>query len=237
MKIVIPMAGYGRRFSDAGYDKIKPLINVLGKPMIQRVVENLYSPGCDFLFVLNGENDNSEIIDLIHSLIPAKFFFTNGKTDGPARTAMFACNEVYGKELLITNCDQIIDDFSLNNLRAFAKTKKADGVLGAFISSSPKNSYMKLNKNGEVEEIREKVVISNIATNGIHYWRDGGDFVESFTRMEYWNDMTNGEYYVAPSYNYMIEDCDSRILPYFYNFHYPIGTPEDLKKYEDIQTK
>ena len=41
MKILIPMAGAGKRFFDAGYVFPKPLIEVNGKPMIQVVVDNL----------------------------------------------------------------------------------------------------------------------------------------------------------------------------------------------------
>ena len=39
--ILIPMGGKGKRFRDAGYQITKPLIDVNGKPMIQRVIENL----------------------------------------------------------------------------------------------------------------------------------------------------------------------------------------------------
>ena len=41
INIVIPMAGMGKRFADAGYKDPKPFIDVLGKPMIQHVIENL----------------------------------------------------------------------------------------------------------------------------------------------------------------------------------------------------
>ena len=39
MKIIIPMAGLGSRFTEQGYTDPKPFINVNGKPMIRRVVE------------------------------------------------------------------------------------------------------------------------------------------------------------------------------------------------------
>ena len=45
MNIVIPMAGAGSRFADAGYTDPKPLIEVNGKPMIQLVLENLKIQG------------------------------------------------------------------------------------------------------------------------------------------------------------------------------------------------
>ena len=39
--IVIPMMGLGTRFEEKGYKNKKPFIDVDGKPMIQRVIENL----------------------------------------------------------------------------------------------------------------------------------------------------------------------------------------------------
>ena len=43
INIVIPMAGEGSRFKQAGYAKPKPFIDVLGKPMIVQVIENLFT--------------------------------------------------------------------------------------------------------------------------------------------------------------------------------------------------
>jgi len=43
MNVLIPMAGAGSRFIDAGYDLPKPLIDVCGKPMIGRVIDSLAS--------------------------------------------------------------------------------------------------------------------------------------------------------------------------------------------------
>ena len=49
MNILIPMAGAGSRFFDAGYTDPKPLIQIEGKTMIQRVIENLDLDG-NFIF-------------------------------------------------------------------------------------------------------------------------------------------------------------------------------------------
>ena len=135
--------------------------------------------------------------------------------------------------MIIVNCDQIIRDFNISNFLEFVEVNQADGVLGAFISSSKKNSYMKLDANGEVIELKEKIVISNIATNGLHFWKNGLDFISSASEMINNNERYNNEFYIAPTYNYLI-NRGKKILPYFYNLHMPIGTPEDLKKYENI---
>jgi hypothetical protein len=46
-------------------------------------------------------------------------------------------------------------------------------------------------------------------------------------------EMYNNEFYIAPSYNYLIKK-GKRVLPFFYNLHFPIGTPNDLKIYQEL---
>jgi NDP-sugar pyrophosphorylase family protein len=55
MKILIPMAGEGSRFAKEGYTFPKPLIDVDGKPMIQKVVENL-NFSAEFIFLVRKEH-------------------------------------------------------------------------------------------------------------------------------------------------------------------------------------
>jgi len=45
LKIVIPMAGAGTPFKEAGYTFPKPLIDINGKPMVQLAIENLNTDG------------------------------------------------------------------------------------------------------------------------------------------------------------------------------------------------
>lgn len=231
MNILIPMAGSGQRFKDAGYKEIKPFIKVFDKPMIQAVIENLGIEN-NFIFILNKEQDiDFSVTNFIKKHVPSAIIrYVEKLTEGPACTALIAESDITESDLIIVNCDQIIRDFDISKLIEFVKINEADGVLGVFISSSKKNSYVKLDPNGEVIEVREKIVISNIATNGLHYWKNGRDFIESAKEMILSNDRYNNEFYIAPSYNYMVQK-GKKILPFFYNLHMPIGIPEDLEKY------
>ena len=56
MNIVIPMAGSGQRFKDAGYPEPKPLIDVLGKPMYERVLDNLNCEDAKFILITQEEH-------------------------------------------------------------------------------------------------------------------------------------------------------------------------------------
>ena len=239
VNIVIPLGGAGKRFSDAGYKESKPFIDVDGKSMIKTVVDNLYDSQVHYIFIVNEEYTSIEefrnhIADLD---IQSSVYSTMKLTDGPASTALLAISEINSNTpLIIINCDQVIVDLNLDNLEKFVEVNECDGLLGCFISSSPKNSYVKLDESGKVCDVKEKVVISNIATNGLHYWKTGSMFVSSAIQMIKANDRYNNEFYVAPTYNYLIKE-EKKILPFFYNMHFPIGTPEDLETYLEKKWK
>lgn len=235
INILIPLGGAGKRFLDEGYKEPKPFIDVVGDSMIRTVIKNLYSPDAHYIFVVNEEqvsiDDFSSHISDIG--ISKTVYSANSLTEGPACTALIAKDEISSETpLIIVNCDQVILDFNLDHIEKFSKTTECDGFLGCFLSSSKKNSYVKLDPNGEVCDVKEKIVISNIATNGLHYWKRGSDFVSSAQEMIGANDRYNNEFYVAPTYNYLIKK-GAKILPYFFNLHFPIGTPADLNHYKE----
>ena len=60
INIVIPMAGQGSRFAKAGYEKPKPFIDVDGKPMIVRVLENLAYPDARYILIARKEHMEKE---------------------------------------------------------------------------------------------------------------------------------------------------------------------------------
>jgi dTDP-glucose pyrophosphorylase len=232
LNVIIPMAGLGSRFSKEGYSLPKHLISVIDKPMIHSVIDNL-NLDANWVFIIRDDLDN-EVKELLKELKPnCNIIEISEVTDGPARTALLAKNYITEDPLIITNCDQMIHDFDYNKLLEFSQINKVDGVLGSFISNSDKNSYVKLNDDGYVVDVKEKIVISNIATNGLHFWKNGLDFVSSAEEMIENKEMYNNEFYIAPSYNYLIKK-GKRVLPFFYNLHFPIGTPNDLKIYQKL---
>jgi CTP:phosphocholine cytidylyltransferase-like protein len=71
INIVVPMAGLGSRFAIAGYEKPKPFIDVLGKTMIERVMENIYIPNSRFILIGRKEHLEKEVIQIDY--IKAKY--------------------------------------------------------------------------------------------------------------------------------------------------------------------
>lgn len=231
MKILIPMAGEGSRFAKEGYTFPKPLIDVNGKPMIQVVVENL-NFDAEYIFLVREEH-----IKKYDGLVNTLERITNGKckivevgelTEGAACTTLLAKEYIDNEEdLLIANSDQFIE-FSLENFKIFKEMTDVDAIVYTFNAVHPKWSFVKINSEGYVSEVAEKKPISNVATCGIYWYRRGSDFIKYANRMIEKNIRVNNEFYIAPVYNELIRD-GKKIIPFFVNSMWGIGTPEDLR--------
>jgi NDP-sugar pyrophosphorylase family protein len=227
LQIVILAGGRGTRFFGSQYNSPKPLIQWHGKNMIHHVFDNFESANANIYLLCREE----------HNIKLDKCFIKNLDyyTEGPAISAsLFENNLDLEEELIITNCDQIIKDWNQESFLSFSRN--FDGVLGCFISNKEHNSYVKLGDNNLVVDVKEKEVISNLATNGLHYWKKAKYFFESLKEMVKNDDRKNGEFYIAPSYNYLIKN-KHRIGIFMFNQHYPIGTPEQLSIYLNNENK
>jgi HAD superfamily hydrolase (TIGR01509 family) len=228
--ILIPMAGSGSRFFKAGYKDPKPLIDVNGKPMIQRVVENIAIPG-NYIFIVQAEHYEKYNLEVaLTKLVPGcQIIQVDGVTDGAARTALLAKQYIDNRRpLIVANSDQILDWDGSEFISQLLEIG-ADGNMALFLANEDKWSYAKI-KNSRIIEVAEKVVISNNASTGIYGWAKGSDYVKYAEQMIEKNIRVNNEFYICPVYNEAIQDS-KRILPIFVDGMYGLGTPEDLEKF------
>ncbi len=236
MNIVIPMAGLGSRFASAGYRLPKPFIDVAGKPMIVRVMENLQQSGAKFTLIARKEHidDNRDLISRIQSEFNAIFLPIDKLTEGTACTVLFARAHLSpDEEVVIANSDQIVDDCFSQYLED-AKNRSLDGSILTFIDSdkNPKWSFAKTDNAGLVTEVKEKKAISEFATVGIYYFRRADQMIDGIIQMIIENDRTNNEFYICPVYNYLIRNQKKiGIFNISQNAMHGIGTPEDLNTY------
>jgi dTDP-glucose pyrophosphorylase len=231
------MAGYGSRFSRAGYLDPKPLIPVDGVPMIQLVIENL-SPRCphQFIFICQQEHlIKHGLKDVLVKAAPGcEIIGINELTEGAACTCLLAKDLINNEDgLLIANCDQYIETDINTFIKAIDNTL-SDGLIMTMKAHDKKWSFIKINDQHQVTLVVEKEKISDEATVGIYHFRHGKDFVNSAEKMIAKNLRVNGEFYVAPLYNEMIQT--GKVIS-FYNIGavekdmHGLGTPEDLKQF------
>jgi HAD superfamily hydrolase (TIGR01509 family) len=231
LNVLIPMAGAGSRFQQAGYTFPKPLIDVKGKPMIQTVIENL-NVEANFIFVVQKEHREKYNLDTLLNLITpnCKIVEVNELTEGAACTTLLAKEYINNDcPLLMANSDQFAEWDSNEFMYKMVEQNVDAGIL-SFKSIHPKWSFAKINEFGYVTEVAEKKPISDIATVGIYYWAKGSDYVKYAQQMISKNIRVNNEFYVCPVFNEAIKD-NKKIKTFNIEKMWGLGTPEDLNFY------
>jgi len=229
MNVLIPMAGLGQRFQISGYSKPKPLIDIFGKPMIERVMDSLKGPHINYIFVAQQEHANMGLADFLSPI--GKVVWLNELTEGAACTTLLAKEYINNdEELVVANCDQYME---WNFEDFLSHSKKFDGCLVTFNSTNPHHSYAKT-KGNLVIEVAEKIVISDKASAGIYYFKNGNQYVKGVEQMIEKNIRTNNEFYICPVYNELIQ---SGLTISTYNIDvlkkHMLGTPEELSIFVD----
>lgn len=228
INVIIPAAGEGSRFKGI-YDLPKPLIPVNGEPMISLAIRSL-GISARYFVLLRNDQYLEAATSAVKSVIPDAVILTISETtQGPAASGLLF--ETYidaDEELIIANCDQVMlwdADVALEKFRTY------DGAVVTYTSNDPKNSFANI-KDGLVNRIVEKQPISDCALVGVHYWHKAKYFFDSAKDMIDDRYKTNNEYYIGPTYNYLVRN-DLRIG--YVNLHqkefYLIGTPADLEEY------
>jgi HAD superfamily hydrolase (TIGR01509 family) len=229
LNVLIPMAGAGSRFEQAGYTFPKPLIEVNNKPMIQVVIDNL-NIDANFIYVVQKTHREKYNLDTMLNLITpgCKVVEVDGLTEGAACTALLAKDYINNDApLFFANSDQFVE-WDSNEFMYKMNETNADGGIVTFKATHPKWSFAKINQHtGLVEEVAEKNPISDNATVGYYYWKHGSDFVKYAEQMIEKNIRVNNEFYVCPVFNQAIEDV-KEIRTFNVKKMWGLGTPEDL---------
>tara|TARA_B100000242_G_C43054238_1_gene492924 strand:- start:4933 stop:5664 length:732 start_codon:yes stop_codon:yes gene_type:complete len=227
------MAGHGSRFKKAGYKVPKPFIEVDNQPMISMVIDNL-KPSIDhkFIFIALKEHIENNHFENILRKKTQNFdiISINKVTRGAAETVLFAADLLKNDDpLLIANCDQFVDI----NIDDYLKSINSDydGFIQCMNATSKKWSYIKYD-NQNVKFVAEKEVISDVATTGLYWFKKSSLCIEYLQKMVNNEIKSKGEFYVAPSYNLMIEDgykIGYSIVGDDVSVMYGTGTPDDLE--------
>ncbi len=228
------MAGAGSRFANKGYTDPKPLIKIDGIPMINVVINNI-KPGIDhrFIFICQNEHIQEYFLDSrLEEWAPGcAIVGIDGLTEGAACTVLLA-KELINNEshLMIANSDQYVD-IDINEYLNQIEKYSLDGQIMTMNANDPKWSFVELDSDSNVKRVVEKEVISNEATVGIYNFSRGNSFVLAAEKMIAENNRVNGEFYVAPVYNELINNGD-RIGIFNIGSEgdgmYGLGIPEDL---------
>jgi len=235
MQVIISMAGLGSRFSERGFVTPKHLIKVDKKTLIELAIESLDIEG-DYIFILRKtENieENEGLKTLLRKLKPdCKIIEIDYVTDGPASSCYLAKDFLnIENELIITNCDQILE-WNSNRFLLETRTNYFDCSVLTYISDNPKNSFIKSDENNVAIEIKEKEAISNVALVGVHYFKKALHFLDSYEEIYKNNIRTKNEFYVSAVCNNLIKTNKvGHVLLCDNEKYHSTGTPDCYFKY------
>jgi NDP-sugar pyrophosphorylase family protein len=231
LNIVMPMAGLGSRFRDAGFKVPKPLIEVEGRPMYAWATESLPLERCTrLIFILLASQP--ECPDLQRDIEQRYAKHRPIVLTVPELTAGQSVTVLRAKEfideaapLLIHNADTAFD--SDPSWVEQSWRDELDGALLVFPSTEKRWSFSRENSAGWVDDVREKEVISPWATTGTYWFRRGSDFVRVAETRVRSGRREASEYYVGPLYNDLIAE-GAKVKNFPIRKLYCFGTPEDL---------
>lgn len=240
LNIVLLMAGESDSFHEAGYSFPKNLIETEGRPLVEKVINNLKSIrssfDCSLIFLVSKEECSKfHTNSVIKLLVPdAKIIEVPGKTAGAACTSLLAIDSINNDTpLLVLNGDELID-ISLDHVLEDFERHNWDAGVMVFKSVHPRWSYVKLNEQHLVIEASEQNPISHFATCGFYFYKSGKLFVESIFSMIKKSDHLNGRYYVCPILNQLVlNQKEIGIFQIDRSQYHPIKNPKALEEYID----
>lgn len=242
MQIVVPMAGTGSRFVRAGYQTLKPLIEVDGRPMVDHVIK-MFPGENDFLFICaQNQLQETPLRAELERLAPgATIVGIEPHKQGPVHTVLAAANFIKDDEPIIVNyCDAaVLWDYA--HFKQTVESAACDGALVAFRGFHPHSlghtlyAYIR-RQNNRLLQIREKQSftaqrMNEYASTGTYYFRQGHLLKRYFERAVDRDLSTNSEFYASLPYNLLVED---KLKVYIYEADHFMhwGVPEDLEEYQ-----
>jgi glucose-1-phosphate thymidylyltransferase len=198
MNIIVPMAGMGKRLRPHTLTTPKPLVSVAGKPIVQRLVEDIAArtplPVEHIAFVTGrfGSEVESKLLDIAKSLGAQGHICYQDTPLGTAHAIMCAEKYLYGNVTVAFADTLFRADFTLD-------TDK-DGILWVKQIDDPTQfGVVKTDENGVITEFVEKPksFVSDLAMIGIYYFKDG-DALRGELQFLLDNDITKGGEYQLP---------------------------------------
>lgn len=238
LALVMPMAGLGTRFRQAGRQVPKPLIDLEGRPLFWWAAQSVCRAATvrEIVFVVLQQHVDELGIDTeIRRYFPhATVRVIREVTAGAAETAAIgAAALATAGPFAVNDCDHAFSGTSLSPL-VEQLGGHACGALVAFRASSPAYSYLRLDEAGRVAGTVEKQVVSPFAIAGCYLFAEQKQLLDRM--QQYRQACRYRELFVSGLYDLMIADgCD---IPFAELAHHvSFGTPEELDGLTDADRR
>lgn len=204
MRVIVPMAGLGKRMRPHTLTTPKPLIPVAGKPIVQRLVEYLGEMCEDKIqhiaFVVGdfGKETEANLLKIAEDLGAKGSIHHQDKPLGTAH-AILCAQEHLKEHVIIAFADTLFyADFKVN--------EDADGVIWVQKVENPQQfGVIKVAPEGHIAEFIEKSpeFVSDLAIIGIYYFRDGENLKHELQYLLDQDIKEKGEYQLTTAMEHM----------------------------------
>lgn len=235
MTIIITMAGIGQRFREAGYEVPKYMIEAKGKTLFEWSLDSLLGfkeKVSQYIFIVRKEDNAVGFIEKKcsnYGIQNIRIVEIDYITDGQATTCLLALSYIESDEaIMVYNIDTYVESYEMK-----WEDIRGEGYIPCFKAEGNHWSFVKLDENGKVIEIREKERISDNCTLGAYYFSSAQLYKKIYD--SYYLNNTNldmKERYIAPLYNYMIKQgMEVNISIIEANKVHVLGTPAELDSF------
>jgi glucose-1-phosphate thymidylyltransferase len=205
MKIIVPMAGMGKRMRPHTLTVPKPLIQVAGKPIVQRLVEDIAKvideKIDEIAFVIGdfGKETENKLLAIAESLGAKGSIHYQHEALGTAHAILCAQSALDGK-VIVAFADTLFKaDFKI-------ETAQHDGIIWVQKIEDPRMfGVVKVNEQNEITDFVEKPqeFVSDLAIIGIYYFKDGQYLKKELQYLIDNNIREKGEYQLTNALEHM----------------------------------
>ena len=236
------MSGQSSRFTKAGYETPKHLIEIDGKKVIEHIID-LYPKDSEFVFIINDKHkEETDVVDVLNKAAPDSVIVTiPSHKKGPVHSVLQATKYIDDYEPVIVNYCDFSMHWDYEDFEEFVTQTECDGCVVCYTGFHPhmlgsdNYAFCKTDEKNKILEIREKQPftadkMSEFASTGTYYFREGSYIKKYFQQLIDDDININGEYYVSLVHNLLIDDD---LLNSVYEIPVMLqwGTPLDMNMY------
>lgn len=233
MKAVILAAGEGKRLRPITSLRPKPMIPLLGKPLLEHTIFGLKQAGINHVLLIVGYKEETirNYFDKHSDNLDVKIeYISQEEYLGTAHAANYAKDFINEEPFILMYGDLLVDpEIFKKALQKFSETKH-EGLITLLEVSNPQDyGIITLNSNGLVEKITEKpspdLKLGNLANAGIYIFNP-----LIFKAIEKTKKSSRKEYEFTDSMEILINDLGGKIIGFNIKNYYwsDIGLPWQL---------
>ena len=207
MNIIIPMAGMGKRMRPHTLTTAKPLLHVAGKPIVQRLVEDIIATSNEkveeIAFIIGpsfGKEVENHLCKVAEALGAKGRICYQHEALGTAHAILCASESLTGN-VFIAFADTLFD-------AKFSIDKGKDAIVWTQKVADPTAfGVVKLNEHNEITAFVEKPkeFVSDLAIIGVYYFRDGEELKKQLQRLIDNDIKLKGEYQITDAMDHMLQ--------------------------------